>query len=177
MVQFPIWVWFLWVVGVIAAGVGLGYLIIFLFWKIERKFFPEVAVPKHIEPEVKKVEEPVAQPVPVEREIAPTMEEALSPEQNRLVRFTDVLHSKFNHPFKTVNAIACWDLALKDGDEVRDTEGKEMKLQVIKPKSEAERTRYILVDKAGHHTISVIPGKEHIKRETKLDFDKMSIIR
>jgi hypothetical protein len=171
MVQFPIWVWILWVVGVIAAGVGLGYLIIFLFWRIERKFFPEVAVPKHIEPEVKKVEEPV------EREIAPTVEAALSPGQNRLVRFTDVLHSKFNHPFKTANTIACWDLALKNGDEVRDTEGKEMKLQVIKPKSEAERTRYILVDKAGHHTISVILGKEHIKRETKLDFDKMSIIR
>ena len=66
---------------------------------------------------------------------------------------------------------------MKNGDEVRDTEGKEMKLQVIKPKSEAERTRYILVDKAGHHTVSVILGKEYIKRETKLDFDKMKMIR
>ena len=176
MMQLTVWVWVLSVVGAFAAGIGLGYLLIYLFWRTESDFFPEAGVPKYIEPEI-KVEEPVAQPVPVEGKIAPIMKEALSSEQNRFVKFTDVLHSKFNHPFRTANTIACWDLALKNGDKVRDAEGKEMKLQVIKPKSEAERTRYILVDKAGHHTVSVILGKEYIKRETKLDFDKMKMIR
>ena len=50
-----------------------------------------------------------------------------------------------------------------------------MKLQVIKPKSEAERMRYILTDKSGYHTISVILGKAYLKQETNLDLDKMKI--
>jgi len=158
MTQFPIWVWAVSVVGVIAAGIGLGYLLIYLFWRVERYFFPEVAVPKKVEPEI-KVEEPV--PVPSGR--------------NRLVKFTYILNSQFNHPFEKADTIICWDLALEDGDEVRDAEGKQMKLQVIKPKSEAERVRYILTDKPGHHTVSVIPAKEYLERETNLDLDKMKI--
>jgi len=156
--QFPIWIWVVSVVGVIASGIGLGYLLIYLFWRVERYFFPEVAVPKKVEPEI-KVEEPV--PVPSER--------------NRLVKFTYILNSQFNHPFEKADTIICWDLALKNGDEVRDAEGKQMKLQVIKPKSEAERVRYTLADKPGHHTVSVIPAKEYLERETNLDLDKMKI--
>ena len=87
MVQLPIWVWAVSVVGVIAAGIGLGYLLIYLFWRAERYFFPEVAVPKDIEPKI-KVEEPVTQPLPVEEEIVPIMTEAISSERNRLVKFT-----------------------------------------------------------------------------------------
>jgi len=174
--QFPIWVWVVLVVGVIAAGIGLGYLLIYLFWRVERYFFPEVDVPKDIEPET-KAEEPVAQPVPVEEEIVPIMREATSSERNRLVKFNYILNSKFNHPFEKADTIVCWDLALENGDEVRDAEGKRMKLRVIKPKSESERVRYTLMDKSGHHTISVILGKEYLKRETNLDFDKIKTFR
>jgi len=158
--QFPIWVWVVSVVGVIAAGIGLGYLLIYLFWRVERYFFPEVAVPKKVEPEI-KVEEPV--PVPSGR--------------NRLVKFTYILNSQFNHPFEKANTIVCWDLALENGDEVRDALGEQMKLQVIKPKSETERIRYTLMDKSGHRTIQVILGKEYLKRETNLDFDKIKTFR
>ena len=160
MTQFPIWVWVVSVVGVIATGIGLGYLIIYLFWRIERYFSPKVAVPKKVKPEI-KVEEPV--PVPSER--------------NRLVKFTYILNSKFNHPFEKANTIVCWDLALENGDEVRDALGEQMRLQVIKPKSEPERIRYTLMDKSGHRTIQVILGKEYLKRETNLDFDKMKAFR
>jgi len=156
--QFPIWVWAVSVVGVIAAGIGLGYLLIYLFWRVERYFFPEVAVPKKVEPEI-KVEEPV--PVPSGR--------------NRLVKFTYILNSQFNHPFEKADTIICWDLALENGDEVRDAEGKQMKLQVTRPKGKTERVRYTLADKPGHHTVSVIPAKEYLERETKLDLDKMKI--
>ena len=158
--QFPIWIWVVSVVGVIAAGIGLGYLLIYLFWRVERYFFPEVAVPKKVEPEI-KVEEPV--PVPSGR--------------NRLVKFTYILNSQFNHPFEKANTIVCWDLALENGDEVRDALGEQMKLQVIKPKSETERIRYTLMDKSGHRTIQVILGKEYLKRETNLDFDKIKTFR
>ena len=158
--QFPIWIWVVSVVGVIATGIGLGYLLIYLFWRIERYFFPEVAVPKKVEPEI-KVEEPV--PVPSER--------------NRLVKFTYILNSQFNHPFEKADTIICWNLALKNGDEVWDAGGKQMKLQVTRLKGETERVRYTLADKSGHHTVSVIPAKEYLERETKLNFDKAMMIR
>ena len=158
--QFPIWIWVVSVVGVIASGIGLGYLLIYLFWRIERYFFPEVAVPKKAEPEI-KVEEPV--PVPFER--------------NRLVKFTYILNSQLNHPFEKADTIICWDLALKNGDEVRDAGGKQMKLQVTRPKGKTERVRYTLADKAGHHTVSVIPAKEYLERETKLNSDKIKAFR
>ncbi len=158
--QFPIWVWVVSVVGVIAAGIGLGYLIIYLFWRIERYFSPKVAVPKKVEPEI-KVEEPV--PVPSER--------------NRLIKFTYILNSKFNHPFEKADTIICWDLALKNGGEVWDAGGKQMKLRMTRPKGKTERARYTLMDKSGLRTISVIPAKEYLERETNLNFDKMKTFR
>ena len=168
--QFPIWVWAVSVVGVIAAGIGLGYLLIYLFWRAERYFFPEVAVPKKVEPEI-KAEEPVL----VEEEAITIIKDAIPSGRNRLVKFTYILNSQFNHSFEKADTIICWDLALKNGDEVRDAGGKQMKLQVTRPKGETERVRYTLADKSGHHTVSVIPAKEYLERETKLDLDKMKI--
>lgn len=173
MIQLPIWVWVVSVLGVIAAGVGLGYLLIYLFWRVERFFYPSVAVREEQPPEPKEeklIEE--ESPVIIDQEF----EEKLSG-GNRLIRFADVLHSQFNHSFKTVTTIVCWDLALKHGEEVRDTESNQMKLQVIKPKDTAERTRYLLVDKTGHQIISVVLGREYIKQETKLDLEKVKMIQ
>lgn len=172
MMQFPIWIWVVSVVGVIAVGTGLGYLLIYLFWRIERFFFPEVATPRKIEPEI-KVEEPVS----VEEEMPTIIKDSIPSGRNRLVKFTYILNPQFNHPFEKADTIICWDLALKNGDEVRDAGGKQMKLQVTRPKGETERVRYTLADKSGHHTVSVILAKEYLKRETKLNFDKVMMIR
>ena len=170
--QFPIWIWVVSVVGVIAAGIGLGYLLIYLFWRIERYFFPEAFVPKKVEPEIK-----VEEPVPVEEEVVANIMDAIPSQRNRLVKFTYILNPKFNHPFEKADTIICWDVALKKGDEVRDAGGKRMKLQVTAPKGEPARVRYTLVDKSGHNTVSVISAKKFLERETKLDFDKATMIR
>ena len=66
---------------------------------------------------------------------------------------------------------------MKNGDEVRDAGGKQMNLLVTRPKGETEQVRYTLADKSGHHTVSVIPAKEYLERETKLNFDKAMMIR
>jgi hypothetical protein len=163
--QFPIWIWVVSVVGVIATGIGLGYLLIYLFWRIERYFFPEVAVPKEVELEIK-----VEEPVPVEEEVVTNIKDAIPSERNRLVKFTYILNTLFNHPFEKADTIICWDLGLKNGDKVWDAGGKQMKLQVTRLKGETERVRYTLADKSGHHTVSVIPAKEYLERETKLNF-------
>ncbi|MFC1965029.1 hypothetical protein ACFLWG_03405 [Chloroflexota bacterium] len=191
MIQIPVWLWVVSVLGVIAAGIGLGYLIIFLFWRIEKYFYPRPVVRSDIQAEM-KVEEPLEQPEPeeepvlekesievvdeeVKKEMASIMVAPISGEKNSLIKFTTILQSKFNHPFHKANTIVCWDIALKNGDEVQDTEGKVMKLQVIKPPNESEHARCILVDESGHKKISIIPAKEYIKRETTLDFDKVKI--
>ncbi len=153
--QFPIWIWVVSVVGVIAAGIGLGYFFIYLFWRIDRYFSPEVAVPKEVEPEIK---------------------DAIPSERNRLIKFTCILNSQYNHPFEKADTIICWDLDLKNGDEVWDAGGKQMKLRVTRLKGETERVRYTLADKSGHHTVSVIPAKEYLERETKLNSDKVRMI-
>jgi hypothetical protein len=161
----PIWLWIVSVLGVIAAGIGLAYLIIFLFWKIEKYFSPL--------PEPKKEEVPQEDsPEIMEREI-----EEIPSLGNKFIRFADVLHSQFNHSFKTVTTIVCWDIALKHGEEVRDKDGNQMKLQVIQPKKSTERTRYLLVDKTGHQMISVVLGREYIKQETKLDLGMVNMVR
>jgi len=170
--QFPIWVWVVSIAGIIAAGVGLGYLLIYLFWRIERFFFPEVAIPRKVEPEIK-----VEEPVPVAEEVVTIIKDAIPSGRNRLVKFTYILNSQFNHPFEKADTIICWDLALKNGDEVRDAEGKKMNLQTTRLKGEPERVRYTLADKSGQHTVSVIPAKEYLERETKFSFDKAMMIR
>jgi len=170
--QFPIWIWVVSVVGVIAAGIGLGYFLIYLFWRIERYFFPEAVVTKKVEPEIK-----VEEPVPVAEEVVTIIKDAIPSGRNRLVKFTYILNSQFNHPFEKADTIICWDLALKNGDEVRDAEGKKMNLQTTRLKGEPERVRYTLADKSGQHTVSVIPAKEYLERETKFSFDKAMMIR
>jgi hypothetical protein len=169
--QLTIWGWVVLVAGVIAAGIGLGYLLIYLFWRVERYFFPEVAVPKKVEPEIK-----VEEPVPVEEELVTIIKDSTPSARNRLVKFTYILNSQFNHPFEKADTIICWDLALKNGDEVRDAGAKQMKLQMTRPKGETERVRYTLADVSGHHTVSVIPAKEYLERETKLNFDKLMMV-
>ena len=165
--QFPIWIWVVSVVGVIAAGIGLGYLLIYLFWRLEKYFFPEVSIPEKVEPVIK-----VEEPVPVEEEVVTITKDVIPSGRNRLVKFTYILNPQFNHPFEKADTIICWDLALKNGDEVRDTGGTKMKLQVARLQGETARLRYTLADKSGQHTVSVIPAKEYIERETKFSFDK-----
>jgi hypothetical protein len=189
MTEFPVWVWVVGVIGTIAAGIGLGYLIIFLFWKIEKYFSPPPPAPVIVQPEVKEEEppeEPVEEPEPVEEEIIepmdqqieeeviPVMAEETTGEKGRSIKFATVLHSRFNHSFRNINTIVCWEVSLEDGEEVVDREGKSMKLQVVKPHTEAEKTRYLLIDESGQKTISVVHGKEYVKKETKVDIDRIS---
>ena len=197
--QFPIWIWVVLVVGVIAAGIGLGYLIIYLFWRIERYFSPKITVPQKVESEI-EVEEPVPNEIKsdfspevavlekVESEIKigesmqdaedmfTDIKDAIPSKRNRLIKFTYILNSQFNRPFEKVDTIICWDITLKHGDEVRDSVGKQMKLHINRLEGEMERVRYTIADKSGHHIISVIPAKEYLERETRLNPDKLRMI-
>ena len=197
MIENPIWVWVVSILGVIAAGIGLGYLIIFLFWKIEQYFSspPAVSTAVHEEEQVEEpavITEPYEEPAEnlepaatlsqnevqkeTKEEPIPVMSESISDEENRFIKFTTVLHARFNHPFAQVNTIVCWDIGLENGDEVRDSGGNVMKFRVIESPSEPKATRSLLVDETEQKTIRVISVKEYMKRESNIDVDKMKLL-
>jgi hypothetical protein len=201
MTELPVWVWIVSAIGVIAAGIGLAYLIIFLFWKIEKRFFPKAERNKEIirepiveepeeslepEEEIKieetfdqeqKVEETVEQPevIEEEEEIIPVIPEPAYGDKNRLIKFATTLRSDFKHPFNQADMIVCWDIGLANGAEVRDTEGTVMKLRVIEPGTATDSRRIFLVDESGQKTIPILTGKGYLKKEANLDVDNMKI--
>ncbi len=202
----PVWGWILSALGTIATGIGLGYLIIFLFWKIEkvlgplpviRKEIPQPAaaiappeettseeIPVEAEPPVEEeilVQEEIPvrkEDVPEEKEVSieeatPVMNELHTGKDAKSIRFTTVLTKQFNHPFRTVSTIVCWDVAVENGDAVYDTEGQVRTFRAdIGQEGEAKK-RYCLVDEDLQNIISVVSGKNYIKQETTLDVDKM----
>jgi hypothetical protein len=170
-----------------------------LVWRIERLFSPKVTVPQKVESEI-EVEEPV--PDEIERDFSPEVavlekveseikigkpmldaeemftdiRESIPSKRNRLIKFTYILNSQFNHPFEKADTIICWDINLKHGDEVRDAVGKQMKLNINRLEGEMERVRYTIADKSRHHIISVIPAKKYLERESGLNSDKVRMI-
>ena len=172
MLDFPIWVWVVTVLGVIATGIGLGYLLIYLFWRIQQYFFPEPVVPKTVEPDIEVKESPPSPPV--EEEVVTIIKDAIPTRGNR-IKLAYTLGGHFNRPFDMVDIIICWNLALGHGDEIRDTEGKKMKMQVSRFKDEPERLQHILTDKSGQHMVSVIPAKKYLEQKTGLKLDKSAI--
>jgi hypothetical protein len=192
MMELPVWVWVVSALGVIAVGVGLGYLIIFLFWKIEQLLGPpvppapppppeeQVEEPEPMEePEPEPEEEPLPETAdePTEEELAPVMLASMSDEDRKYVKFTTVLHARFKHPFAGVRIIACWEIGLEEGDEIRDADGNVLVFRVTPPDEEDRSPRYFLADEAGKAHISVISGKEYIRQETQLDVDKIRLPR
>lgn len=186
MMEYPIWVWVAGVIGTIAAGIGLGYLIIFLFWKIEKYFSPPVIIREESQPEDEPEEEPeevIEEPADEEEKIEIMEQEeekvpatttvVLPNERNRMIKFATVLRSSFNSPFQKTSRIVCWDITLENGEEVRDSEGNIMTFRVIQPQGEGERAQYVLTDEAGEPGIPVINGKEYISAETKIDLSKI----
>ena len=68
MLPFSSWVLVVYILGIIAAGIGLAYLLIFLFWRTKGDFYLQPIVRSDIQPEV-KIEEPSEQLEPEEEQI------------------------------------------------------------------------------------------------------------
>jgi len=191
MMDLPVWLWVVSALGVIAVGIGLGYLIIFLFWQIEKMFAPPPPPKPVVQPE-EKVEEPEEEPEqapepceePVfetveeltEEELVPVMLASMSDEERKYVKFTTVLHARFKQSFAGIKTIICWEIGLEEGDEVRDANGNTLVFRVTPPE-EGRSARYFLADEAGQAHITVISGKEYIRQETQLDVDKIRLPR
>ncbi len=194
--ELPVWGWVVYALAIIGIGIGLGYLIIFLFWKIEERFRQPAPVQPEVLPAVLKPVEIAGGESPVNLEVRPAVEEetpeemveeiyeeepvpamlesSLTDEEKRFIKFTTVLHARFNHSFSGINTIACWDIGLEDGDEVRDPQGTKLIFRAIGSPAPSGAYRYWLVDESGNATISVVSAKQYIKNEANIDVDRIN---
>jgi hypothetical protein len=199
--ELPIWGWILGVVGVIGAGIGLGYLIIWLFWKTLGSYFVPVRTQPQAPPVIELENSGQAElagqteafPEPEDHtdlnlEKAEIMVEQMenekpaetlpdvTPEVDRQsIKFAVNLKSGFQHSFKETGTIVCWNMDIHEGEAVRDKDGLVLKLHCAQ--TETGSPVYTLQDEFGHAVVRVFSLKNYLKKETGLDIDRVGLIK
>jgi hypothetical protein len=82
------------------------------------------------------------------------------------------LQRDFNHSFKKLATVVCWDTRLSNDDEVTDLTGEKRIMKITPPNMEEERgyTKYMLVSDTELHNIEVFVLKEFLKERLGLEF-------
>jgi len=91
------------------------------------------------------------------------------------IRFTEIKHElkrDFNHSFKKLAAVICWDTKLSNDDEVIDLTGAKRTMKITPPDEKAENgyTKYMLVSATESHNIEVFVLKDFLRERLKLEF-------
>lgn len=87
-----------------------------------------------------------------------------------LVEMKHELKRDFDHSFKKLAAIICWDTKLANEDEVQDITGAKRTMMVTPPSDENSYTKYMLVSATEPHNIEVIVLKDFLSERLKLEF-------
>lgn len=80
------------------------------------------------------------------------------------------LKRDFDHSFKRLAAVICWDTKLANEDEVRDIVGAKRTMMITPPSDENSYTKYMLVSATEPHNIDVIVLKDFLSERLKLEF-------
>jgi hypothetical protein len=83
------------------------------------------------------------------------------------VEFKYMLSAEFNHSFRHLAAVVCWDCRLGEGAEVVDIENRRRHLRITRQGSE---TTYMLGSAAERHNIEVFVLKDCLKEKLGLEF-------
>lgn len=89
------------------------------------------------------------------------------------VEFKTYLEKRFNHSFKNLHSIVCWDINLKEiknGDEVIDIANERRVLKIIPPENVGDYTRYYLDSLRSDRKIEVFVLKYFLKEKLGIDF-------
>jgi len=89
--------------------------------------------------------------------------------------FTEIkyeLKRDFNHSFKKLAAVICWDTNLSNDDEVIDLTGakRTMKITPADKKTENSYTKHMLVSTTEPHNIEVFVLKDFLRERLKIEF-------
>ncbi|MBA7501634.1 hypothetical protein ES706_00207 [subsurface metagenome] len=81
------------------------------------------------------------------------------------------LKRDFNHSFKKLAAVICWDTKLANDEEVEDITGAERTMKITPPRGDEDSyTKYMLVSETEPHNIEVIVLKDFLRERLKLEF-------
>ena len=89
------------------------------------------------------------------------------------VEFKRLLTKDFNHSFKNLHSIVCWDINLKDikhNDEVTDISKETRQLEIIPPVSAEDYTHYYLKGMKSSRNIEVFVLKIFLKEKLNIEF-------
>lgn len=86
------------------------------------------------------------------------------------VEFKKTLGTEFDHSFKYLAGIVCWDSTLAIDDEVKDIAGETRRLRVTKPSAKSDYTKFMLISDDEEHNIEVYVLKEYLRDRLELEF-------
>lgn len=88
-------------------------------------------------------------------------------EEYKFVEFKKALETNFNHTFRNLAHIVCWECNLGDGMEISDINGEKRILKITKPK---EYTKYILRSDTEEHNIEIYVLRDYLKEKCDIEF-------
>jgi hypothetical protein len=86
------------------------------------------------------------------------------------VEFKHFLTGSFNHSFKNLHSVVCWDTELKHGETVEDVSKEERKLSVVAPADDKDYTRYFLDHPRSAHKIEVFVLRDYLPQRLTVAF-------
>jgi Pyruvate/2-oxoacid:ferredoxin oxidoreductase gamma subunit len=88
-------------------------------------------------------------------------------EEYKFVEFKKALETSFNHTFRNLAHIVCWECSLGDGMEISDINGEKRTLKITKSQ---EYTKYVLRSDTEEHNIEVYVLKDYLKEKCGIEF-------
>jgi len=86
------------------------------------------------------------------------------------VEFKHYLTKDFNHSFKNLYNIVCWDTTIKHNETLKDLSNEERIMQIVPPENDNDYTKYFL-DRQGSATkIEVFVLKDFLKEKLGMEF-------
>ena len=86
------------------------------------------------------------------------------------VEFKRLLENTFNHSFKHLHSIVCWDTALKHGDTVLDINDEERTMDIVPPDKQDDYTHFFLDNPRKSQKIEVYCLKHYLRERLNIDF-------
>ena len=88
----------------------------------------------------------------------------------RYVEFKHTLSSTFNHSFKYLHSIVCWQTKIQHDEEIEDVAGSKRKMVITPTTSPDQCPRYMLDDPQQPHKIEVFVLETYLKEKLKIVF-------
>ena len=80
------------------------------------------------------------------------------------------LGNDFNHSFKMLNSIICWDTDISEDYELEDIRGEKRVMKITLPTEECKYTKFMLVSNTEGHNIEVFVLRKYLKEQYEIEF-------